>query len=134
MPDRRNVYSTDEWMEQIGDVVHHRLKGGDDGTIIPGMDQRVTRLETHFEYVRRDLDSLKTGQDAILAQLGAVAADVASTKHSAAGKVTVISTGIAVVAVVLAVIAFGGDRFDGGMNASAIAEQAAAKAVASQAK
>lgn len=29
------------------------------------MEERVTRLETHMEYVRRDLDALKIGQDAM---------------------------------------------------------------------
>lgn len=36
------------------------LKSGDGGPTIDGMEERVTRLETHFEYVRRDLDDIKT--------------------------------------------------------------------------
>jgi hypothetical protein len=39
--------------------------GGDSG----GMEQRLSRLETHFEYVQRDLAELKADQKAIAGQL-----------------------------------------------------------------
>jgi hypothetical protein len=42
------------------------LKGGGGGGTYNDMEARVTRLETHMEYVRRDLDELKTGQVEIL--------------------------------------------------------------------
>lgn len=36
------------------------LQAGGGGGTSGSMDQRVTRLETHFEYVRKDLDEIKT--------------------------------------------------------------------------
>lgn len=41
----------------------HRLPSGDtteSGDGGNGLSERVTRLETHFEYIRRDLDEIKT--------------------------------------------------------------------------
>lgn len=116
-------------------------KAGGGGTS-GGMEERVTRLETHMEYVRSDLAEIKASlgtiagsfdglkqdiRDAKLASQEARLEAIATKSHSA-GKVTVITTGIAVVAIVLAVMAYGGDRFDGGLNASAIAERAVAAA------
>lgn len=42
------------------------LKGGRGGGTSGGMEERVTRLETHFEYVRRDLDDIRGTQSKIL--------------------------------------------------------------------
>jgi hypothetical protein len=33
---------------------------------------RITRLETHFEYIRRDLDEIKTGQKEAAASMSAL--------------------------------------------------------------
>lgn len=100
------------------------LRKGGPGDTSGGMDQRVTRLETHMEYVRRDLDEIKAGQAALLTAVQELKSEVISTKGSAAGKVTVISTGIAIVAIILGVLAFGGDRFSQGMEVAAAAEAA----------
>lgn len=43
----------------------HLQTGGGGGTS-GGMESRVTALETHMEYVRRDMDALRVGQDEIL--------------------------------------------------------------------
>lgn len=118
------MYSTEAWVEQIADKVHARVKSGDGEGTSDGMDQRVTRLETHMEYVRRDLDEIKAGQTALLTAVQDLKSEVISTKGSAAGKVTVISTGIAIVAIILGVLAFGGDRFSQGMEVAAAAEAA----------
>lgn len=104
-------------MEQMA-----RLQTGGPSDTSGGMDQRVTRLETHMEYVRRDLDEIKVGQAALLTAVQDLKAEVISTKGNAAGKVTVISTGIAIVAIILGVLAFGGDRFSQGMEVAAVAE------------
>lgn len=95
------------------------LKSGGGGGTSGFMEERVTRLETHMEYVRRDLDDIKSGQTALLAAVQDLKTEITSTRGTAAGKVTVITTGIAVVAILLAVIAFGGDRFNQGMDVAA---------------
>lgn len=41
--------------------------GGGGGTYIP-MESRVSRLETHMEYVRRDLDSIEGKLDKLIEQ------------------------------------------------------------------
>ena len=43
--------------------------------------------------------------------------------------ITTVGTGLSVLGIIIAVLAFGGDRFGGGMDASAIAEQAAQSAL-----
>jgi hypothetical protein len=48
--------------DEIG-ALEHGGSGGDG----MGLDERVARLETHFEYVRRDLDEIKVDQKAVLA-------------------------------------------------------------------
>jgi hypothetical protein len=49
----------------------------------PGMDSRVTRLETHFEYVRRDLDEIKTDQKGVLSKLDALGNTISKLPTSA---------------------------------------------------
>jgi hypothetical protein len=49
------------------------LKGGDGGGTSSSMESRVTRLETHFEYVRRDLDDIRDSQGKILDIVGNLA-------------------------------------------------------------
>ncbi|MGA0604907.1 hypothetical protein ACO2Q0_02820 [Phenylobacterium sp. VNQ135] len=45
------------------------LETSSDGGDSNDMDSRVTRLEAHMEYVRRDLDEIRGDQKAILAKL-----------------------------------------------------------------
>ncbi len=45
------------------------LKTSDGGGNSGGMDQRVTRLETHMEYVQRDLGEIKGDLKAVVARL-----------------------------------------------------------------
>jgi hypothetical protein len=52
------------------------LSTGDGGGTYGGMEMRVTRLETHFEYVRRDLDEIKGGQAQIQSDLQSVVASL----------------------------------------------------------
>lgn len=49
-----------------------RLKDGDGGGTFSGMEERVAKLETHFEYVRKDLDEIKADQKTIIAALTAL--------------------------------------------------------------
>ena len=56
--DERTIYSIGE--EALRNVIQQSGGGGAGGG---DMTDRVTRLETHFEYVRRDLDSIKVGVD-----------------------------------------------------------------------
>ena len=44
---------------------------GSDGTS-GSMEERVAKLETHFEYVRKDLDEIKGDQKTIIAALSAL--------------------------------------------------------------
>lgn len=43
-----------EMLEEV-----RRLRSAGPGGTLPPVEERVTRLETHFEYVRRDLDEIK---------------------------------------------------------------------------
>src|SRR3546814_6148993 len=43
--------------------------GGSGGGASGGMESRVSSLETHMEYVRRDLDELRVGQATIIDRL-----------------------------------------------------------------
>lgn len=131
-PVRFNVL--DETRSRL-DVLEKRFAGqplheGGGGGTISHMEERVSKLETHFEYVRRDLDALKAGQDAIIGKLDGLVSETVATRHAAAGKVTVISTGIAVVAILLGVLAYGGDRFSQGMEVTAATGQAIQAATA----
>mgnify|MGYP006973659723 CR=1 FL=1 len=46
--------------------------GGDGGGFGMNEAERLTKLETHFEYIRRDLDELKDGQTAVMNKLGEI--------------------------------------------------------------
>lgn len=48
------------------------LKPRGGGGTSDGMEERVTRLETHFEYVRKDLDEIKADQKKIISALSAL--------------------------------------------------------------
>lgn len=56
-----------ELRDSIREATGLKHSGGD-GTS-GGMEERVAKLETHFEYVRRDLDAIKGTQDRILDKL-----------------------------------------------------------------
>lgn len=88
------------------------------------MEERVTRLETHMEYVRRDLDDIRAGQTSLLGAVGELKTELVAMRGHTAGKTTVIGTGLVVVGILLAVLAFGGDRFSQGMEVRAAAEAA----------
>lgn len=129
---------------------HLRRRGG--GGTSDGMDGRVTKLETHMEYVRSDLSEIKASLNAVAGSLDGLKQDIRDTKLAAqearleaistkahsAGKTTVITTvlgtGAAILGVLLAALAFGGDRFDGGLSAAGVAEAAASRALADQPK
>jgi hypothetical protein len=46
--------------------LHEPLHDGGSGGTSGGMEDRVTRLETHMEYVRRDLDSISGKLDKLI--------------------------------------------------------------------
>mgnify|MGYP000281504653 CR=1 FL=1 len=70
-----------------------REDGG--GGTFDRMDQRVTRLETHFEYVRKDLDEIKADQKTIISALSTL-----PTKRDLAGYwVASITVGLAILAI-----------------------------------
>ncbi len=122
------------------------LHGGDDGSTYRGMESRVTKLETHMEYVRADLADIKASLANVTGSIDGLRQDIRDTKLAAqearleaiatkahsVGKTTLFLTALSIVAVILAAMAFGGDRFDGGLNAASIAEQAATRAIAAQ--
>ena len=122
------------------------LRQGSGGGNSDGMDSRVTKLETHMEYVRSDLSDIKASLAAVAVSLDSLKQDVRDTKLAAqeagleaaaakahsVGKTTLFLTALSIVAVILAAMAFGGDRFDGGLNAASVAENAAARALSRQ--
>lgn len=63
--------------------------GGNDNT--GGMEARLTKLETHMEYVRRDLDEIKAGNKSISEKLDGVAGAVASARAETAETIFKIS-------------------------------------------
>lgn len=129
---RRNIHTHGEWLDEIAKAAAAQaqvLNSGGPGDRYGGMEERVAKLETHFEYVRRDLDEIRADQKVVLAKLDEVAVGQVQGRAHTAGKVTVITTGIAVVAVILGVLAYGGDRFSQGMEVDA-ASKSAAQAVA----
>ena len=77
------------------------------------MDAKVAaaeaRTDAKFEALRGDLKAIAASTSGI--------------------KTTVVGTGIAVVAIVIAVLAYGGDRFGAGMDISGIIDAAAKRAV-----
>ena len=48
------------------------LQSGGPSLEFPGMDERGARRETHFEYLRRNLDEIKTDQKTIISCLSAL--------------------------------------------------------------
>lgn len=116
--------------ETAVDRIEKALKRDGGGGISDGMEQRVTKLETHMEYVRRDLDEIRADQKIALNKLDGLATSLTHARAHTAGKVTVITTGIAVVAVLLGVLAYGGDRFSQGMEVDAASKSAVQAATA----
>lgn len=75
--------------------LENTLQQGGSGPTIDGMETRVSKLETHFEYVRRDLDEIRADQKTIIAALGAL-----PTKRDLTNNVVAITTvALAVVAI-----------------------------------
>lgn len=70
------------------------LNTGGGGGTFGAMEARVTKLETHMEYVRRDLDALKAGQDKILAKLN----DLPTKGDLEAWRWQWLATGLAIIA------------------------------------
>lgn len=72
-------------------LLEARLRNGGPGDTSGGMDQRVTRLETHFEYVRKDLDEIRTSLKKL---------DDLPTKRDLAGYwIASITVGLAILAI-----------------------------------
>ncbi|UQV19063.1 hypothetical protein MU852_04150 [Brevundimonas albigilva] len=86
-------------------------------------DALDARTDVKFE---RLLGEIRVSNAELAGKLDVVAA-------KAAGRWTVwgaaLTVGGVMLATTLGVLAFGGDRFDGGLNAASIADQAAAKAI-----
>ena len=84
---------------------------GGGGPHNPDMEARVTKLETHMEYMRRDLDEIKADNRAVLGKLDGVAnaltgirsdvGDKASTKELWTIVVTVAVLALAVIAAII---------------------------------
>lgn len=73
------------------------LQGDGGGGTSSGMEERVAKLETHFEYVRKDLDEIKADQKTIIAALG-----ILPTKRDLTNNVVaIITVGLAVVAITI---------------------------------
>ena len=162
MADVHRIYPAKEALEELGHtqtqlnalaraLAQETLRQGPGEGNYDTMHGRVTKLETHMEYVRSDLSEIKSSLTAVAGSLDGLKQDIRDTKLAAqearleaistkahsAGKTTVITTvlgtGAAILGIVLAALAFGGDRFDGGLDAASIAERAASNALAAQA-
>lgn len=66
MTDRKVVSLFVSSGESGSGAMHDPLSTGGGGGTYDGMSDRVTRLETHFEYTRKDLDEIATKLDTIL--------------------------------------------------------------------
>lgn len=69
------------------------LKPDGGGGTSDGMEERVTRLETHFEYVRKDLDEIKTS----LKKLD----DLPTKRDLTNNLVAIVTIGLAVLAITI---------------------------------
>jgi hypothetical protein len=64
------IYLRNQYSESTaGNAPPPPLDGGGGGPHDPGMESRVTRLETEFKYVRRDLDEIKVTLEHVGARL-----------------------------------------------------------------
>lgn len=61
------------------------------------MDSRITKLETHFEYVRKDLDQISADQKTIIARLG----ELPTKRDLTANILIIVTIGIATLAIVV---------------------------------
>ena len=80
--------------------------GGNDGM---DAEERITKLETHFEYVRRDLDHIRSDQKSILAKLDGIATEL--IRKPTAGQfwtmvATVAAVSLAVIAIFVGVLTY----------------------------
>ncbi|WGM31471.1 hypothetical protein [Brevundimonas sp. NIBR11] len=75
------------------DTARRPLKTGGGSGTSDGMEERVTRLETHFEYFRRDLDDIKTS----LKKLD----DLPTKRDLTNNLVAIVTIGLAVVAITI---------------------------------
>ena len=73
------------------------LKDGDGSGTSGGMDSRVTKLETHMEYVRHDLAEIKSDLKSVTATLATLPTKRDLTANIYAG----IAIGLAVMAIVV---------------------------------
>lgn len=52
-----------------------------------GMEERITKLETHFEYIRKDLDAILSGQKEIVGHIGKLREDSDAANKHLAGRI-----------------------------------------------
>jgi hypothetical protein len=107
-----------------------------------GMELRIAaseaRTDTKFAQLRGDFDakfaqlfgSIETMRAELSGELKAMNARIAGVENDVSGiRFWIIGTGVGVLALAIAVFAFGNDRFGLGLDVSAIADQAAKRAV-----
>jgi hypothetical protein len=82
------------------------LDGGGGGPHDPGMESRVTRLETEFKYVRRDLDEIKD----TLKHMDSRLQELPTKRDLQTNLQWIVGLSIAVVGLFVAVLAYLQDR------------------------
>lgn len=55
------------------------------------MNERVAKLETHFEYIRKDLDAILSGQEKIIGHIDQMKKDVNAANQHLAGRIDTVS-------------------------------------------
>jgi len=99
----RPVAVTPENQERLGQQANTAAKNkGGGGGMSDG--ERITRLETHFEYIQRDLAELKSGQKDIVSSLYAISlslANVPTKKDLSDWKIQWGAIGVAVIALIV---------------------------------
>ena len=94
--------------EHQGAARERQVETGGGGGHTGGMEERVARLETHFEYIRRDLDEIKEEQRetrVILSDIRTHLAKLPTTGNLWSMIASVVATALAIIGIVIAAIA-----------------------------
>ncbi|MFD2248900.1 hypothetical protein FHS82_001013 [Pseudochelatococcus lubricantis] len=97
--------------------------GGDGGGTSDPMEARVASLEAKFERVDVKLDAISRdleGLRSLPERVAHIEGKISSMPSTGAMVFAIVTTGLAMIAIVFAVLAFAGDRFEGGIGLSAI--------------
>ena len=83
-----------------------RLTGGNGGGSFDGMEPRIAKLETHVEYLRRDMTDLKSVTETVRKDVTELRVQVAGMAERMATKGFMVASWITMISAITALIAF----------------------------